>query len=61
MNAFLYYDETLPVIVKGKQCVALRVYPDREDSLGVSFRSQSRDAKVMSLDAWQMENIYTAD
>ena len=49
------------VFVNGNQCVALRVYPEREDSLGVSFRSQGRDAKLTSLDAWQMDNIYTAD
>ena len=46
------------VFVNGKQCVAMRVYPGREDSVGVSLRSQGQDARVVSLDAWQMENIY---
>lgn len=46
------------VFVNGKQCVALRVYPSREDSVGVSLRSQGRDAELNSLDAWQMDNIY---
>ena len=46
------------VFVNGKQCVALRVYPDREDSLGVSFRSQGADSELRSLDAWQMKSIY---
>jgi beta-fructofuranosidase len=46
------------VFVNGKQCVAVRVYPGREDSLGVSLRSQGREARLKSLDAWQMENIY---
>jgi len=46
------------VFVNGKQCVAMRVYPSREDSLGVSLRSQGQDATLKSLDAWQMENIY---
>ena len=46
------------VFVNGRQCVAQRVYPDREDSVGVSLRSQGRDAQLVSLDAWQMENIY---
>ena len=46
------------VFVNGKQCVALRVYPGREDSVGVSLRSQGRDAALRSLDAWQMKNIY---
>jgi beta-fructofuranosidase len=46
------------VFVNGKQCVAVRVYPGREDSVGVSLRSQGRDARLISLDAWQMKNIY---
>ena len=46
------------VFVNGRQCVAMRVYPDREDSVGVSLRSQGQEARVVSLDAWQMENIY---
>jgi beta-fructofuranosidase len=46
------------VFVNGKQCVAMRVYPGREDSRGVSIRSQGQDAELKSLDAWQMKNIY---
>ena len=46
------------VFVNGKQCVAMRVYPGRKDSVGVSLRSQGRDAVLKSLDAWHMKNIY---
>jgi len=46
------------VFVNGKQCVALRVYPGRDDSVGVSLRAQGQDAHLQSLDAWQMENIW---
>jgi beta-fructofuranosidase len=46
------------VFANGKQCLAVRVYPGRKDSLGVSLRSQGRDAMLKSLDAWQMKNIY---
>lgn len=46
------------VFVNGKQCVAQRVYPGRNDSVGVSLRAQGRTAELKSLDAWQMENIY---
>jgi len=46
------------VFVNGRQCVAVRVYPGREDSLGVSFRAQGRDAVLKSLDTWQMKSIY---
>jgi len=46
------------VFVNGKQCVSVRVYPGRKDSVGVSLRAQGRDAVLKSLDAWQMKNIY---
>ena len=46
------------VFINGKQCVAMRVYPGREDSIGVSLRSQGQDSRLKSLDAWQMQNIY---
>ena len=46
------------VFVNGRQCVAMRVYPGRIDSLGVSLRSQGQDSQLKSLDAWQMRNIY---
>ena len=46
------------VFVNGRQCVAMRVYPGRDDSVGVSLRSQGRDAALNSLNAWQMKNIY---
>jgi len=46
------------VFVNDRQCVAMRVYPGRKDSVGVSLRSQGRDAILKSLDAWQMKNIY---
>ena len=46
------------VFASGKQCVAMRVYPDREDSVGVSLRSQGQACELKSLDAWQMKDIY---
>jgi beta-fructofuranosidase len=46
------------VFVNGKQCVAMRVYPGRDDSMGVSIRAQGQDASLKSLDAWQMKSIY---
>ena len=46
------------VFINGKQCVAVRVYPGREDSVGVSLRCQGQDALLKSLDAWQMKDIY---
>ena len=46
------------VFANGKQCVAARVYPGREDSAGVSLRAQGSSALLRSLSAWQMRNIY---
>ena len=46
------------VFANGRQCLAVRVYPGRPDSLGVSLRSQGRATVLASLDAWQMASIY---
>lgn len=46
------------VFVNDKQCIALRVYPERKDSLGISFRAQGKKATLKSIDTWQMKNIY---
>lgn len=46
------------VFVNGKQCVATRVYPGRDDSTGVSILSHGQDAELTSLEAWQMKSIY---
>ena len=46
------------VFVNGKQCVAARVYPGREDSLGVSLRAQGQPAELKRFDAWQMRSIW---
>jgi len=49
------------VFANGKQCVAMRVYPGLEESVGVSLRSQGKDSKLISLDSWQMKSIYGDD
>lgn len=46
------------VFANGKQCVAMRIYPGRDDSVGVSIRAQGQDAELKSLDAYQMKSIY---
>ena len=46
------------VFANGRQCVTLRVYPEREDSVGVSIRAQGTDAALISLEAWQMKSIW---
>jgi beta-fructofuranosidase len=46
------------VFVNGKQALAVRVYPGRNDSLGVSLKSQGSNSELKSLTAWQMKSIY---
>ena len=46
------------VFANGRQCISVRVYPDRADSVGVSLRSQGCDAYLTSLDAWEMQSIW---
>ena len=48
------------VFVNGRQCVAMRVYPGRSDSVGVSLRAQGSEAALLSFDAWEMKSIYEA-
>ena len=46
------------VYVNERQCVAVRVYPGREDSTGVSLLSVGQQTELLSLDCWQMKSIY---
>ena len=46
------------VFINGRQCVAARVYPGLKNSLGVSMQSRGSSCELLSLDAWQMDNIY---
>jgi beta-fructofuranosidase len=46
------------VFVNEKLYLATRVYPVRQDSLGVSLKAQGQDAVLKSLDAWQMHSIW---
>ncbi len=48
----------IEVFVNGRQCVAVRAYPGRTDSTGVSLQAQGADAELRALDAWQMKSIY---
>jgi beta-fructofuranosidase len=46
------------VFVNDVQSLTLRAYPDRDDSVGVSFFARGGTAKLVSLDAWQMDCIW---
>ncbi|MHB0961461.1 MAG: GH32 C-terminal domain-containing protein [Pirellulaceae bacterium] len=46
------------VFVNERLYLATRVYPGRQDSVGVSLRSQGQNAVLKKLDAWQMKPIW---
>lgn len=48
------------VFVNGRQYLAMRVYPGRKDSMGVSLLAHGQDAVLKSLDVWQMKPIWPA-
>lgn len=55
----IFVDKSIvEVFANGRQYLALRVYPDRSDSLGVSLRSQGISSYVRSLNAWSMNSIW---
>ena len=47
------------VFVNDRQCLAVRVYPNRQDSVGVALRAVGRDVRLVVLDAWEMKSIYS--
>jgi len=46
------------VFANGRQCLTARIYPDRSDSLGVELFARGGNARVRSLDAWEMASIW---
>jgi beta-fructofuranosidase len=46
------------VFVNGRQALAVRVFPGRPDSVGVSLRSLGQASVLRSLDAWRIGSIY---
>ena len=42
-----------------RQAMGLRAYPDREDSVGVSLTAVGGEATLQSLDAWEIQSIYS--
>ncbi len=59
VNLHIFIDRSIvEVFVNNRQCIALRSYPERDDSEGVSVIAHGKDAHLKSIDAWQMKNIY---
>lgn len=45
------------VFANGRACVTIRIYPTRENSLGLDLFSHSGDARPKLLDVWEMKGI----
>lgn len=51
----IFLDKSIiEVYADDRQCVTQRIYPSRDDALGVSLFCKGGDAKVVSLKAWDM-------
>ncbi len=46
------------VFANGRQCLTLRVYPERSDSVGVSVFARGGRATLRSMEAWQMRSVW---
>ena len=46
------------VFVQGRRWMMKRVFPALKDSKGFSIEAVGNNAKIISLDAWQMKNVY---
>jgi hypothetical protein len=46
------------VFVNGLKYLAMRIYPGRNDSVGVSLMANGQEAVLKNLDAWQMKSIW---
>ena len=48
----------IEVFANVKQCLTVRVNPEREDSRGISFYSRGSSSELIQLDMWQMKSIW---
>ena len=56
INLRIFVDRSIiEVFANDRQCLTLRAYPDRDDSVGVSFFSRGGTAKFTRIESWQME------
>jgi len=55
----IFIDKSIvEVFANGKLCIAVRVYPSRDDSVEFSICSHGQESELKSLEAWQMKSIY---
>ena len=58
LELHIFLDKSLiDVFANDRTCIGKRVYPSREDSLGISVTAIGADSKLISLDVWEMDAI----
>jgi len=59
LELHIFIDRSIvEVFANKRQCLTVRVYPQRKDSNGVSVFARGDSAKLVSFDAWQMHAIW---
>ena len=48
----------IEVFANGRQCLTARVYPEAEESCGLSLFARGAGARLLSMRAWQMRSIW---
>ena len=48
----------IEVFANDRQCLTLRVYPDRDDSTGISLFARGGNASFTSIEAWHMDSVW---
>ena len=48
----------IEVFANDRQCLTLRVYPERDDSRGIALFARGGAARLTSLDVWQMRSVW---
>ena len=59
LRLLIFIDRSIvEVFANGQLCLTLRAYPTLKNSTGVSVFTRGGDAKLVSLDAYQMKSIW---
>ncbi len=58
LELHVFLDKSLiDVFANDRAAICKRVYPSREDSLGISFTAIGGESELLSLDVWEMDGI----
>ncbi len=60
LNLRIFLDRSVvDVFANGRTCITDRIYPSRADSLGIGLFACGSNAKLKSMDIWEMKSIST--